>query len=345
MESGELKYHFSYKHSDNKDLQQGDVLKKTDAIKRLLKEVHPHYLDETYTGFIILSQTCDLVRRNGNPCKTRYITLGVIRPLTLLIEREITKNQDALDKAAMICKNSAKNRLSEFLKRLFNNNENEYFYIEPQSEVGMSEPSCAFLRLSISIRAYQHYDICHEARVLSLSEGFRAKLGWMVGNVYSRVGTEDWVPNSDFTKKINYTLEASTKWIDDEKLKIAKSQLFSDDNTIINELELIFQYYSKLLYESLCKSTNSVYFRLLSISVLIFLFEEFIVFFSNFDFEGFPEEIYRFLIDQVKLTNKKDEVLTKIKEILKSSDNLEEKEINKICSKISSDPMIARYLK
>lgn len=46
-------------------LCQGDILEKTDDLIAILKEVHPYFLNESYKYFMVLSQSCDLVRRNG----------------------------------------------------------------------------------------------------------------------------------------------------------------------------------------------------------------------------------------------------------------------------------------
>jgi endonuclease III-like uncharacterized protein len=47
---------------------------------------------------------------------------------------------------------------------------------------------------------------------LELNENFQAKLGWLVGNLYSRVGTVDWVPNNidqpAFNKMVNNQIKA-----------------------------------------------------------------------------------------------------------------------------------------
>ena len=67
--------HFTYKaHADMTSLCQGDVLLKTDALSRILESVHPYFLNDEYKYFMVLSQSCDLVRRNGKNCKTPYIT-------------------------------------------------------------------------------------------------------------------------------------------------------------------------------------------------------------------------------------------------------------------------------
>ena len=84
--------HFTYTIRLEDDLCQGDVLKKTEPVVGLLGEVHPHYVEDDYTHFLVLTQTCDLVRGRGGPgCKSRYITLAPVRPLDLLIGREIAK--------------------------------------------------------------------------------------------------------------------------------------------------------------------------------------------------------------------------------------------------------------
>ena len=76
----EEKIHFTYKHSpDMSSLCQGDVLQVTDGMRDILKEVHPYFLNKQYKYFMVLTQSCDLVRRNGGNCKTPYITLAAVR--------------------------------------------------------------------------------------------------------------------------------------------------------------------------------------------------------------------------------------------------------------------------
>jgi hypothetical protein len=215
--------HWTYR-APTGDLSQGDVLKKTDEIKSLLEEVHPHYLKDDYTHFLVLTQTCDLVRRDKGACKSRYITLAAVRPLELAIKRALEKYQESpFEQVANVCSAKHRGRVGDFLVKLFNNNEHDYFYLHEDVALGLSPSSCAFLQLSIAIRARDHYEKCIKARVASMSEIFAAKLGWLVGNLYSRVGTDDWTPEhqkpSEFKKRVEETLEAACKWIDDEQLK------------------------------------------------------------------------------------------------------------------------------
>lgn len=223
-------YHFTYRKPDG-DLGQGDLVEKSEEVQALLREVHPHYAKDDYTHLLVLTQSCDLVRRKEGTCKARYISLAAVRPLSLVLEREIEKYQDNFAREAGVCskgeQSETKRELEEFVERLFNNNDPEFFYLEPQLDLGLSEASCAFLRLSIAVRGQEHYEKLCDARVLTLTDVFQAKLGWLVGNMYSRVGTPDWVPErvptrSQFRKKIEKVLGAMVQWVDDEQLIMAR---------------------------------------------------------------------------------------------------------------------------
>lgn len=212
--------HFIYKNPVPTQLQQGDILKKSEDIKTLLKDVHPHYLKEDYLYFLVLTQSCDLQRRASRPCKAPYITLAAVRPLELLLEREMRQYQaqHTLAKGKIIDR-AYYAKLLSFTEKLLNNNASEYFYLHEDAGMGFSESCVAFLRLSIAIKSEDHYDSCLKAKVLELDDTFKAKLGWLVGNMYSRVGTEDWVPtvissSTAFTKVIKKLLDQHCFWID-----------------------------------------------------------------------------------------------------------------------------------
>lgn len=64
-------YHFTYKKPDKSSLKQGDLLEKTQEICVLLDEVHPHYLKDEYTHFIIT--TLILQQKSGHPDKSYYL--------------------------------------------------------------------------------------------------------------------------------------------------------------------------------------------------------------------------------------------------------------------------------
>ena len=209
--------HFTYKSPDSSKLSQGDILVKTDEIKLILSQAHPHYLKDDYLYLIVLTQSCDL--HHGN---SRYITLAAVRPLELLIARELQNYQsDELEKKSKILDTRKKDYLSRFIEHLLKNNEPEYFYLNEDVSMGLSESCVAFLRLSIAIKYDLHYSACLRAKKLELQDIFKAKLGWLVGNMYSRVGTEEWVPEykteSEFIEIIQQIIETNCILIDNVK--------------------------------------------------------------------------------------------------------------------------------
>jgi hypothetical protein len=235
-DSGTSQFHFTYCEPAGSNLQQGDLLATTSDVLDLLSAIYPHYhWRNDYTHLLLLTQSCDLVRRNGKPCKARYISLAAVQSLSPVIEREIEKYQDSFDRAAGICSRASRERVAQFVVRVLNNNEPEFFYLEPEPAFGLSDPSCAFLRLSIVVNAEEHYDKLLEARSLSLKEVFQAKLGWLVGNMYSRVGTVDWVPDHltepQFKAKVSQVLDDPVQWVDENQLKAAKKTSPGDTPT------------------------------------------------------------------------------------------------------------------
>ena len=223
--------HFTYTDKadvDYETLKQGDILQKNEEIKSIIAEIHPHYLKHDYKYFIVLTQSCDLVRRNGLPCKASYISLAAVRPFDLLLKREIEKYQSTdIEKKGKICKTEVKPLLQQFLGRLYNNNEQEYFYLNEDDSYGFSEPMVAFLRLSIAVKADLHYEKCLRSKIIELSENFTAKLGWLVGHMYSRVGTVDWVPDmldeNAFANKCIIELDKHALWYEEKIIKAVYS--------------------------------------------------------------------------------------------------------------------------
>jgi hypothetical protein len=186
--------HWTYKDLKElgKDLGQGDILIPNEALSYLFSSIHPHFCDSKYSAFMILTQSCDLVQRKGK-CKTEYINLAVIRPLQDILPMFLEPLCGT--ETPGIYYQDRKNDANQFLERLFNQNEQSagLFYLHPDNDnVGIAQPSVALLRVSIAVRAHEHYQILLESRKGGLSADFQSKLGWLLGNIYSRIGTRDW---------------------------------------------------------------------------------------------------------------------------------------------------------
>lgn len=186
--------HFTYKpEPDMENLCQGDVLEITEELSMVLKNVHPYFLNEQYKFFMVLSQSCDLVRRNGKSCKTPYITLAAVRSYSDFLERMFLKGKYAekVDEL-LIMDEKNKERAYQLIERVYNNTEPEYFFLYKEDALEFSESMVAYLKVSIALKSNEHYDKCLNAKKIELTDEFKAKLGWLVGNMYSRVGTADW---------------------------------------------------------------------------------------------------------------------------------------------------------
>lgn len=188
------KVHFTYKADpDMSALCQGDVLKITDELRAVLQEVHPYFLNEQYKFFMVLTQSCDLVRRSGGKCKTPYITLAAIRTFDDLLERLLISGKCAERvNEFLLMDNKSYNRAYQLVERIYNNTEPDYFFLYKEESLGFPESMVVSLKVSIALKSDLHYGQCLAAKVLELSDEFKAKLGWLVGNIYSRVGTTDW---------------------------------------------------------------------------------------------------------------------------------------------------------
>lgn len=208
--------HFTYDEIDRDDLMQGDVLDRTPAVDALLQQVHPHFHDHPKNlFFMVLTQSCDLVpRAPGGRCKAPYISIAPVRTLDLVVERHLAQaNAAAVRSQLPVVSDKVKSKASEFLARLLNNNEPGYFFLEGK-DTRLGSDCAAFLNLSIAVKSDLHLETCLAAKILQLKAEFQAKLGWLVGQLFSRVGTQDWDPTA-LSKKVSAVLKDAAIWVPD----------------------------------------------------------------------------------------------------------------------------------
>ena len=197
-----MSLHWTYeKFLDGDDLSQGDILEITSGLSDLFQKYHKHFCDPKYIAFIVLTQSCDLVRREG-ACATRYISLAVVRQLEEVLDSLLasvcTKVIDGVFQA------ESKLEAKKLLRRILNQNEQSLglFYLHQDADVRLAVPSVALLRVSVAFRG-EHYATLMTARRGRLGAEFRNKLGWLVGNLYSRIGTPDWQDQVDGKKQLD----------------------------------------------------------------------------------------------------------------------------------------------
>lgn len=191
------------------DLMRGDILKPTEALRLVLQQVRLHFLDPKYTAFLLLTQSCDLVVRKGRH-NTQYLNIAVIRPLEAVLD----------DLLRCVCQSVAqgvylqetKGNARQLFERIFNQNEQALgrFYLHADDGAGVLEPSVCLLKVAVTLRV-EHYNVLQEASRGRLAAEFRSNLGWLVGNLYSRVGTQDWSEPPERRKDLKWLIK---EWLD-----------------------------------------------------------------------------------------------------------------------------------
>jgi hypothetical protein len=219
--------HWTYEPCDTEsDLHQGDILSISEELQFLFREVHPHFCDPKYLAFIILTQSCDLVRHKG-VCTVRYINVAAVRSLSASLIALLDTVCESLKPG--IYSDGDRNKAQLLLERIFNQNEHKLglFYLFPDADVGIVEDAVAFLRISVAFRV-EHYNILMRSRSGRLRPDFANKLGWLVGNLFDRIGTpHDW-NKEELTQMVRNHLSSNNGsnpiWIANHILKHLKSQ-------------------------------------------------------------------------------------------------------------------------
>jgi len=229
-------YHWTYSEVDKSALFQGDVISKSDGLLKLLKNVHPYFYTSTrYVAFQLITQSCDLVRRNGK-CKAPYLTIAAVREIVDIFEEKELRKISKLGVGQLV-EDSARTRVNNFLTSTINNNNPNYFFLRGDNNQGILSDCLACLRVTVPLRS-EHYDLLLEAKVGQLKDVFQAKLGWLVGNNYSRVGTPDWTGSKRDKRKQTEIVEALTDritFLSDSRLKQAIKVLENEEKEITAE--------------------------------------------------------------------------------------------------------------
>jgi hypothetical protein len=200
--------HWTYGNfMEEDDLLQGDILTRTPELIGLFREIHPHFCHEKYLGFMVMSQSCDLVKR-GEVCSSPHINLAAIKPLSSILHSLIGTVCEPVSPG--VFSEKQRNKANDLLARIFNQNEQKLglFYLFPEADIGLAEDSVVLLRICIAFRS-EHYDIFRQSRRGRLEMTFSNKLGWLMGNLYSRIGTKDW-PKDSLQQKINEHINGSS---------------------------------------------------------------------------------------------------------------------------------------
>ncbi len=223
---------------------QGDILEKSPELFEVINQAHQYYADaEHYTHFMVITQTCDLVRRRG-AFNAPYITIAAVKPFSRSVQEFLTSKSRRIKGSEFEFQPVASlGKAKQMLERHLNNTEPEYFFIPSSGHPRIDDDLVVFLRLSIALRK-DHYDILASSKIAELADVFQAKLGWLKGNIYSRVATPDLIDRGydaerikkDFYKK--YIPESDLVWL--SALQAEKLRKLVQSETREKERDLTF---------------------------------------------------------------------------------------------------------
>lgn len=175
-----------FKKVDEEDkvyLFQGDIISKCGLISTPENE---------HTGCLIASNSCDLQRLKEKTVISLVPVYPFRRQLKRMIEiatKKVICQKDKhelegrdYDVESMLC-----SRVAELIFPEANYARKYTFFISPLEEFG-NLPSTAFIEDVKSINKEYNKRLL-EHRIVSLRNPWREKLGYMVGNLYNRVGT------------------------------------------------------------------------------------------------------------------------------------------------------------
>ena len=176
---------------NNSTLTQGDVIARSPEVVERLQQAHQYYADAPlYSHFVVLTQSCDLVRRRGS-FNAPYITIAAAKPFKNTIKEYFDDKSKPIKGADFsFHSGSLIQKAQQLVERHINNTEPEYFFLPKSGNPNIPEDLLVFLRLTVALRK-EHYDVLASAKIAELADIFQAKLGWLKGNIYSRVATPD----------------------------------------------------------------------------------------------------------------------------------------------------------
>lgn len=260
-------FDFIFESADDLDpeqLRQGDLLQRTPALATALGQAHSYYAEASdYSHFLVLTQSCDLVRRPKKEPKSRYITLCAVRPLSLAVDREFEQYINPVAGCPVPIGERQKNVLArQFLERVVNNTVDGIFFIPEGAASTVDEHLCAFLPLSVALRT-SHYDTCLSAKVAQVKEIFAAKIGSLASSLYSRVATPDLHERND-RKSVEAYMETffidlgyrSVIWLTPFERNILEQDV--NEALAISGKETLTEQEAKKIIEGLPKETDAI---------------------------------------------------------------------------------------
>ena len=179
-------------HFSESSLLQGDILKVDGQFQKYFDDFYPAIQpsDGKIQYVMVLTQSCDLVKAEKRKPKLSHINVCLVRKLDSVVKRLISDEiKPTVVGNKKLLARDALDQLKDKLSKLLNNTDQKTHFFLPKQDP-FKEDMVAVLPLSFSFRS-DHYDLLLENRVLGIKPEFQAKVGHIIGQLYSRIGTPD----------------------------------------------------------------------------------------------------------------------------------------------------------
>lgn len=178
-------------------LLQGDLIEIKGDFLQKFKEFYPgiNHEKDNNSYALVLTQSCDLarrvVRKQLQDPASHHILVCIVRPVTSVFKSELKFRKFVnAENGYTYLEQSAYEALQLSLSRLINNSESTNLFFLPKTAT-LKEELVAVLSVSFPFRCSSVYQSMIEARVATLKPEFRAKIGYMLADLYGRVATSD----------------------------------------------------------------------------------------------------------------------------------------------------------
>ncbi len=231
---------YSKRFAKRSDLLQGDIVEVTEDFRNAFPEDIHGISAPDRNAFVVVTHSCDLARRlirKKKRCKATHIALSPVSPLLQTLPELLDSACEKIGDGVYSARD--KGKAKELLERVFGQNEEKrgLFYLPEDLNSGISEESVAFLRDASVLKANDaNYRALLKFRKGRLTPEFRNKLGWLVGNLYSRAGTQDWDPD-ELRRHVKSKLKSPQfTWIDYRIIRVVKEKELPLDNMSAKDL-------------------------------------------------------------------------------------------------------------
>ena len=227
---------------EKEDLQQGDIIENNEKINSIIKQIYPRISDLEYNSLLVITQSCDLVRRDGKICKSKYINLVPIQPLEHIFLPLLDRAYGRFKITGRRYSAKGKSDAIQLIESICNQNAWALgiFFLHSNIDVKIPVDSVALLQLSFTVPSELYYNEVTRARTGRLNVAFQSRLGWLVGNLYSRVATPDF-PEVKQREVRDYLMSSDKEnknlpqWLNKKQLERLKSSTDTDLNNLSEE--------------------------------------------------------------------------------------------------------------